>query len=506
MKILSAAQIREADAFTIEREKLAPGELMERAASAFANWYTAHFTPEKETLIFCGPGNNGGDGLAVARLLYQRQYPVRIYLPETGSVPSADFNLNQERLPSEIPVQRFPKTAELPHFEKEKVRVIDALFGTGLNRPLSGLFAETIAFLNGLEAEIIAVDVPSGLFSDAATPHHAAVIKARYTISFEMPKLAFLLPESSELVGEWETVAIGLNPEFMHAVRTPYHFTTAAAAATLFRPRSRFSHKGTFGHALLMAGSYGKMGAAVLTAKACLRGGVGLLSVAIPKCGYEIMQIAAPEAIVLPHFSKDHLTEFPADVNKYAAIGMGPGIGQHRETKQLLAGLVNHPEAKLVLDADALNLLAADKELLSKLPPETILTPHPKEFERLTESAKDDFNRLELLGEFCERYRCYVVLKGAYSCIGTPSGNYYFNSTGNPGMATGGSGDALTGIITALRAQGYPAEDACLLGVYVHGLAGDLAKADKGETALIAGDIIEYLGKAFQTLEKTGEK
>ncbi|KAA9331953.1 NAD(P)H-hydrate dehydratase [Adhaeribacter soli] len=500
MKILTAAQLREADAFTIEREKLGPGELMERAATAFVNWYTAHFTSEKETLIFCGPGNNGGDGLAIARLLHQQQYPVRVFLPETGSSFSADFSLNLERLPPEIPVQRYESLSGLPHFEKEKSRFIDALFGTGLNRPLTGLYAETIAFLNASGIEIIAVDVPSGLFTDSPSPEDAPIIQATYTVSFEMPKLAFLLPKTGEFAGDWQTVPIGLNQEFIHAERTPYHFTTEEAVSKIFRSRPKFSHKGTFGHALLMAGSYGKMGAAVLTAQACLRSGVGLLSVAIPECGYQILQISAPEAMVLPDPSESHLTEFPADLQKYSAIGIGPGIGQQRETRQLLSGLLDHAEAKLILDADALNLLAADKKLLNKLPPETILTPHPKEFERLAGSATDDFQRLELLREFCERYRCYVVLKGAYSCIGTPSGNFYFNSTGNPGMATGGSGDALTGIITALRAQHYPPEEACILGVYLHGLAGDLAKAEKGETALIAGDIIAYLGKAFQRI------
>lgn len=502
MKILTAAQIRKADAYTIEKEKLKAGELMERAALAFVNWFVSTFDREKEIAIFCGPGNNGGDGLAIARLLHNRHFTVRIFLPETDKDFSEDFKLNLGRLPDIIPLLRYKTIAEIPPQNPENTRVIDALFGTGLNRPLTGIYADTIEFLNKSGAEIIAVDIPSGLFTDSPTPEKAAVIKAKYTLSFELPKLAFLLPHSGEFAGHWETAAIGLNADFLASVSTPYFFTETKAVKKLWKPRQKFSHKGTFGHVLLLAGSYGKMGAAVLAARACLHSGVGLLSLAIPETGYTIMQISVPEAMVMPDDSGKFLSKLPEDLEKYSAIGIGPGIGQHEETRKVLSDLIEKAsDVPLVLDADALYLLSSDKNLLKKLHPDTILTPHPKEFERLTEAAKDDFHRLELLQEFCKSNRCYVVLKGAYSCIGTPSGNLHFNPTGNPGMATGGSGDALTGIITALRAQKYSAEEACIISVYVHGLAGDIAKAAKGETALIASDIIEHLGLAFQELE-----
>jgi NAD(P)H-hydrate epimerase len=500
MKILSAAQMREADAFTIEREKLAAGELMERASQAFANWYTTCFKPGKEAFIFCGPGNNGGDGLAIARLLHDQDYEVRTFFPQSDSAFSEDFKLNLERLPDAITRVPYSLVAELEDLDLKNARIIDALFGTGINRPVTGIYAETINFLNNAQAEIIAVDVPSGLFADAPTPENSAVIKATYTVSFELPKLAFFLPRSGEFAGHWETLKIGLNNTFLESVVTRHFYTTPEIIKSRWKPRTKFSHKGTFGHALLLAGSYGKIGAAILAANACLRSGVGLLSVALPEVGYAIMQTTTPEAMVLPDKKPENLSVMPAELEKYAAIGIGPGIGQHADTKKMVAELLEKVNVPLVLDADALNILAADKNLLQKLSPETILTPHPKEFERLTESAKDDFHRLEQLQEFCEKYRCYVVMKGAYTCIGTPAGNLYFNPTGNPGMATGGSGDVLTGIITGLRAQKYSAEDACLIGVYAHGLAGDIAENKKSETALIASDIIENLGNAFLEL------
>ena len=501
MKILSAEQLREADAFTIDRENLAPGELMERAALSFTNWFEQHCTREKEIAIFCGPGNNGGDGLAIARLLNERDYLVRTFLPKTNSVFTPEFELNRDRLPQAIPVVNYQNPTELHHFHLGKTLIIDALFGTGLNRPLAGIYAETIEFLNALETEIISVDMPSGLYTNQPTPANAAVIQATKMVTFASPKLAFLLPQNQRFTGEMHTVYIGLSISFIASLHSPYHFTEADSVRSLWKPRPVFGHKGTFGHALLLAGSYGKAGAAVLTVRACLRSGAGLVSVSLPKAAYQIMQISAPEAMVIADASETNLTQLPAELEKYSAIGIGPGIGQAPETKKLLAELLEKTPAPLVLDADALNILSADKALLDLLPPETILTPHPKEFERITRPVSDDFERLDLLREFCEQYRCYVVLKGAYSCVGTPSGNLYFNSTGNAGMATGGSGDALTGIITALRAQRYSAEDACILGVYIHGLAGDFVKERRGETALIASDIIENLGLAFRTLE-----
>ncbi len=502
MKILSAAQLREADAFTIDRENLGPGELMERAALAFTQWFETHCGREKEVAIFCGPGNNGGDGLAIARLLNERNYLVSTFLPQTDSTFSEDFNLNLERLPDLVPVIRFQNLKDLETQSLGNTCIIDALFGTGLNRPLSGLYAETIRFLNELQPEIISIDVPSGLYTDSAAPPEAAIIKASQTVTFSSPKLAFLLPQNQVFVGEMNVVPIGLNIGFMAGVHAQHYFTEVELIKEKWQTRPKFAHKGNFGHGLLLAGSYGKMGAAVLATRACLRSGIGLCSVSIPGSGYNILQISAPEAMVMPDENEVQLATLPPDLDKYAAIGIGPGLGQAPETIKMVAELLKKVTVPLIMDADALNILSLDKNLLPKLPPETILTPHPKEFERLTRPVTDDFERLELLREFCEQNRCYVVLKGAYSCIGTPSGNLFFNSTGNSGMATGGSGDVLTGIITALRAQRYAAEDACILGVYIHGLAGDLAKEKKGETALIASDIIENLGLAFKKLEE----
>lgn len=502
MEILSTTQLREAEAYTINRENLALGELMERAASTFANWFEHHCPRGKEVAIFCGPGNNGGDGLAIARLLNERNFLVRIFLPETTNHYSEEFQLNLKRLPSAVPVIRFKEIKELTRYHLAKALVVDALFGTGLNRPLTGLFAETIQFLNQLAVEIISVDIPSGLFADGPTPTEAAIIEASQTVTFSCPKLAFLLPQNQVFVGKFHTVLIGMSIAFVATLHSKYHFLVPESIKPKWRPRPKFAHKGTFGHALLLAGSYGKIGAAVLATRACLRSGAGLVSVALPKTGYQIMQISAPEAMVQPDPDETVLTTLPPELEKYTAIGIGPGLGQASETCDMVASLLKAPVAPMVIDADGLNLLAAHKDLLNLLPPGTILTPHPKEFERLTRPVTDDFERLEVLREFCAQYRCYVLLKGAYSCLGTPGGNLYFNSTGNAGMATGGSGDVLTGIITALLAQQYPPEDAALLGMYLHGLAGDLAKEKLGETALIASDITENLGSAFLTMEQ----
>ena len=501
MKILSAQQTREADAQTIREENIASEELMERAARAFVGWFENKFTPERPVCIFCGPGNNGGDGLAVARLLHQRLFDVQLYLVNDGSQTSRDFQLNLERLPHEVPIFHISKN-DLPAIP-EKARIIDALFGTGLSRPVTGLYADVINWLNEHSSCTVAIDVPSGLYADKQTSAEGAIVRADYTVSFELPKLALFLPQHEQYVGDWHTVPIGLSPVYLTEAKSNFNFVTQKEVRHLLKPRTKFSHKGTYGHALLFCGGYGKIGAAVLAARASLRSGVGLLTVQAPAIGYDVLQTAVPEAMLIPDSNRKHLSRLPEHMDKFTAIGIGPGIGTERITKTLLGQLLATTDAPLIIDADAINLIASSDKLKAQLPRgRVIFTPHPKEFERLVCQSNNEYERLEELREFCRVYQCYMVLKGSHSAIATPDGEIYFNTTGNPGMATGGTGDVLTGILTALVAQGYTLKDACLLGVYLHGLAGDLAKEKVGEIALIASDVIQYLPQAFQQLNR----
>ncbi|WP_242922086.1 NAD(P)H-hydrate dehydratase [Pontibacter liquoris] len=501
MKLLSAAQTREADAFTIREEGISSLDLMERAAKAFACWFENKFQPTQEVLLCCGPGNNGGDGLAVARLLHQRGYPVQVYLVGDTTSASADFKANRARLPEQIKQQPLTEEKQLPNIPPHAC-VIDALFGTGLNRPVTGLYAALIRHLNESNATITAIDLPSGLYTDSQTPQEGAVIQATYTISFQLPKLAFLLPQHEAFVGEWHVVPIGLSEKFIAEADTRYYLTMQEDVQQLLKPRKRFSHKGTYGHALLLAGSFGKMGACVLASRSCLRAGVGLLTVHTPAAGYDILQTAVPEAMTLVDQNRRHLSHLPQDLDKYNVVGSGPGLGTERATKTAIGQLLATSGQYLVIDADAINIIGSSEKLKAQLPRnKVIFTPHPKEFERLVGKSNNDYDRLQDMLEFCREYACYVVLKGSNTAIGTPDGNLYFNSTGNAGMATGGTGDVLTGIITALVAQHYTLEEACRLGVYVHGLAGDLALKTVGDVGMIASDVIDHLPAAFLQLQ-----
>jgi len=504
MKILTAAQIREADRQTILEEQIASVDLMERAAQAFTNWFTSNFALQnKSILILCGPGNNGGDGLAVARLLHQKNVTVTVWIVAPEEKYSADFIQNQHCLPAEIPVENLT-TDTIPQTDSFDF-ILDGLLGTGLSRPVTGIFAAVIKQINNSPAGIIAIDIPSGLFSEQPQDSSTLIVQADYTCSFELPKLAFFLPQNAPYVGTWHVEPIGLSPTYLQSAETDKHLITPALIKSFLKKRGRFSHKGTYGHALLLAGSYGKIGAAVLASRACLRSGVGLLSVACPQVGYAILQTSVPEAMTIPDNNPKHISQLP-DLSVYQAIGAGPGLDKAPETRDIIRKLLTETPVPLILDADALNILSENETMLAQLPKNTILTPHPKEFERLAGPAADDYQRLALLQQFCHKYTCYVVLKGGHTCIGTPEGNLYFNDTGNPGMATGGTGDVLTGIITSLVAQKYSALEACLLGVYMHGLAGDIVKTRIGEIALLASDLIETLGEAFLQLEPNRSK
>ena len=379
--------------------------------------------------------------------------------------------------------------------------VIDGLFGSGLNRPLTGGFAAVVDYINKSDAHVVSIDIPSGLFGeDNRGNDREAIVKANLTLTFEFPKLAFFLAENAPYVGEWKTLEIGLHPDVIERTETPYTMVTEEDISYVIQPRDRFAHKGTFGHALLIAGSKGKMGAAILAAKACLRSGAGLLTVHIPQRGEGVFQTNFPEAMLSFDTNVDFFSSVP-ELSPYNAIGVGPGMGQHMESGAAIERILQTNSKPMVIDADAINLLATNKSLISRIPERSILTPHPKEFDRIAGESASGYERLMKAKAFAVENHLIVVLKGAYTAICTTAGNIYFNSCGNPGMATAGSGDVLTGIILGLLAQGYEPETAAVMGVFIHGTAGDLAAIYQSEESLIASDIIDMLGKAFKQVK-----
>lgn len=490
MKILSTEQIREADRYTIQNEPVSSVDLMERAATQVTQWLLARLGKNASVKIFCGMGNNGGDGLVVARQLYQKGFEPKVFMVGVAGRMSPDCEANFQRLQKECVITpTFICAAEdFPVIAGEDV-VIDALFGSGLNRPLEGLAAELINYLNQQQAIRVAIDIPSGLFADRPSPADA-VFRADYTLTFQTPKLAFFMPENDPYVGQMEVLDIKLHPKFLLEVETNNFLVDRRLIKPILHHRPKYSHKGTYGHALLVAGSEGKTGAAILGAKSCLRTGVGLLSVKLPQSAWTPLQAALPEAMV---HTSDKLDAFNA-------IGVGPGLGTDDDAQRSVRQLLQNAQVPMVMDADALNILSEHKTWLSFLPAKAILTPHPKEFERLFGKTSNAFERLELLREMAAKHNIIIVLKGANTVVAMPNGSVFFNSTGNPGMATAGSGDVLTGMILSLLAQRYTPEEAAVLGVYLHGLAGDLAASAIGQEALIASDITEHIGKAYLSL------
>ena len=498
MKILPVDKIREADAFTIRTEPIAGIDLMERAATACYYWLIDHLGHDREICVAAGTGNNGGDGFAIARLLRAKGFSVSAVLSGDPGKLSPDCKINYERWVSD-PGCRMQDAGEWA--PGRECVIIDALFGSGLARQVEGESARLIRKINDSGALVISIDVPSGLFCDQTVMDRKdpAVVKADHTLTFSPPKLAFMFPENDVFAGNWVLLDIGLSEEYINGAETKNYFIDSQDINSILKRRTKFQHKGHFGHALLVCGGKGKMGAAVLAARGCLRAGAGLTTVRVPEAGAAILQTAVPEAMITIDPDPANFTEIP-DLAPYTAIAAGPGIGTSQRTQTALKGLIQASPGPVIFDADALNILSENKTWLSFIPKGSVLTPHPKEFERLAGKTANDFVRNDRQRELSFKFSCYVVLKGANTAITTPSGDCYFNSTGNPGMATGGSGDVLTGIIAGLMAQGYTPLHATLAGVYLHGLAGDLAAADNGMEALIAGDIVNYLGKAFQSV------
>jgi len=496
LKILSTNQIKELDRATIFKQGITSVELMERAATEVVNWITERYETGSTFKVFCGPGNNGGDGLAIARLLLKRKYKAQVYVLNSEKT-TTDFKINLERLSSICTINYVTTIKDLSVLFPNDL-IIDAIFGSGLNKEVEGLYAQVIDVINSSNATVIAVDIASGLFADRPQ-ERKCIIKPTYTLSFQLPKLAFMAPENGEYVGEWYLLDIGLDPEYIKEAETTYYYLDEGYAKATVKPRKKFSHKNSYGKALIIAGQYGMIGAAVLASKACLKNGAGLCVTYIPKCGYGILQLAVPENMCVVDENFEFITDIP-DISSFTAIGIGPGIGQAEETKDALVKLFTTATIPLVIDADALNIIGSDKSLLEIIPKGSVLTPHQGELTRLVGKAENHFERLEQIKALAKIIEGAVILKGAHTAIATPEGVVYFNSTGNPGMATAGSGDVLTGIITSLIAQGYNTIDAAKLGVYIHGAAGDFAAERLTEHCVSATDIINNIPKFYKSI------
>lgn len=502
IKILPIEKVREGDHYTIENEPIASINLMERAAKRLSSWINKNIKTATKINIVCGPGNNGGDGLALARSLADKDYQTEVFLynPKDQLSPDNETNLNRLRRIKEVTINIIKTESDLPTFGENEV-IIDALFGSGLTREVTGLPAKIIDRINSSRNYIISIDAPSGLFPDKSSSKKGnAIVNADYTLTFQFPKLGFMFADNARYMGKWEVLNIRIHDDFVDNAETNSFYLQTEDIQGIIKSRQKFSHKGHFGHALLVSGAYGKMGAAVLASRACLRTGAGLLTTHIPKVGYNILQTTVPEAMTSLDTSEEIFTEIK-DLQHYQAIGIGPGIGTDPQTQSGLKLLIQNSSNPMLFDADALNILAKNKTWIPFIPKNSIFTPHPKEFERLAGKSSNDFEQLDKQREFSLKNGMYVILKGAHTCITTPQGNAYFNSTGNPGMATAGAGDVLTGIILGLLSQNYTPLDACLIGVYLHGLAGDVAAEEQGWESLIASDIIEHLGTAYNQLK-----
>lgn len=502
IKIPTTRQFNELDQQTIADEQISSYDLMERAAAALTERIT-HLWPQhdKDFIVFAGPGNNGGDALAVARQLSDKGYKVEAYLFNISGQLSEDCETNRHRL-SECDQVKFTEVTaqfEPPQLNAGKI-VIDGLFGTGLKSPLTGGFASLVKFINHAATNVIAIDIPSGLMSDGSSHSlRDAIVHANYTFTFQLPKLAMLFAENQQFIGHLQIVDINLSAQAISALPATTAILEEADILERLRARNPFGHKGVFGHALLIAGKYGMAGAAILAARSCLRSGVGKLTIHTPHINNSILQIAVPEAI-LDHDVADNIFTTPFDTKPYNAMAIGPGIGCDHLTAIAFIEQVKQARIPLIIDADGINILGDHQGWINEVPENSILTPHPGELFRLIQRQTDSFTALSEAQNIARKHHIYIVLKGHRTAICTPQGQAYFNVTGNSGMATAGSGDVLTGLLLGLLAQGYDPEAACIIGVYLHGLAGDVAARELGEDSMLASDIVRHLPEAFRQL------
>ena len=502
MKILSAAQIKKADSHAIEEEPISSIDLMERASATFTHKFTSMWKNDTPVKVFAGSGNNGGDALAVARLLCNMGYKVDVFLFNTNGKLSLDCSANLERLRNQniAEITEITTSFNPPPLTAEDV-VIDGLFGTGISRPLTGGFASVVKYINSQPSTVVSIDVPSGLMCEDNTYNVMShVIKADYTFTFQYPKLAFFFAENACHTGEWDVLDIGIKTPDSEDFHTCYNLTEEGLISTMLKTRPKFAHKGTMGHALLIAGQKNMAGAAILAAKACLRAGVGKLTLHTPEINAQPILAALPETVLHTENKTEHFSN-PFDATPFDAMGIGPGIGTDERTAQAFIEQIRLTTSPIIIDADAINILSRHIGWIQQLPQNSILTPHKKELAGLIGATRNSYEELQKTRELAMRQHIYILIKGAFSIIVTPEGHCHINPTGNPGMATAGSGDVLTGIILSLLAQGYTSEAASLTGAYLHGLAGDIAAEALCEESLIASDIINHLHSAFKKIK-----
>ena len=500
MKIFSNQQFYKADAITIENQKMQSVDLMEHAATLCFNWLHEKLNGAQVAIhVFCGIGNNGGDGLVMARLLLIHGYHVNVYIANFTDKRSPDFLINYnliKEVSNEWPTL-MTSEEDLPKLNNEDI-IIDALFGIGLNRPPEGWVKNLILHINKSEAFVLAIDIPSGLYSNKKIEDKEAIVIADHTLTFQAPKLAFFLPETAEFCLSFDVLDIGLDQDFLNSESPIARLFDKYEAQELYKPRNKFDHKGNYGHCLVVGGSYGKIGATILASKAALKIGAGMLTAFVPKCGYSILQSSLLEAMVITDNSNNFIESI--DINfTPSAIGIGMGMGTDKKTVLAFKNFLLNTKSPLVLDADALNCISENKELLKSIPKDSILTPHPGELKRLIGDWEDDFQKIEMAKNFSEKHQIVILIKGANTII-VDKREIYINVTGNPGMATAGSGDVLAGILTGLLSQGYLPLEAALFGVYIHGSAGDIASEHLGFEAILASDIIDTIGAAYLNL------
>ena len=503
MKIFTSAQIHELDNYTIEHEPIKSIDLMERAAKTLTEAIVERWAVSVPIVVFAGPGNNGGDALAVARMLTERGYQVKTFLFNISGRLSADCAENKRRL-SEVKKAKNLFTEVTLEFDPPQLErgilVVDGLFGSGLNKPLSGGFASLVKYINASHAEVVSIDMPSGLMTEDNTYNvRTNIVRADLTLTLGQKKLAMLFAENQQYIGELRVLDIRLSREGIKKIDSQYTMLEEDDVRQLLLPRDPFAHKGTMGNALVIAGSYGMAGAAILATEACLRSGVGKVTCHSPRKNVTIMQTAVPEAVLQIDREETTFSE-AVDTEDFQAVGIGPGLGQTEQTAVAIISQIRRTQCPLVCDADAINVLSTHRAWMQQLPKDIIMTPHPKEFDRLEGHSADSFERLSKARDLAQRLQAYVILKGHRTALCCPDGHIVFNTTGNAGMATGGSGDVLTGILTGLLARGYNRYEACVVGMYLHGLAGDIAARELGEESLIAHDLIRYLPKAFLRL------
>lgn len=499
MKILNVTQLKECDQYTIKNQPIFSINLMEKSGKISSDWLLKNTESSQSFVIFCGNGNNGGDGLVIARLLSNAHRKVKVYINKDRKL-AKDTEINFQRLPNTLLV------FDYQDFHKDHITthdiIVDAIFGIGLNKRLNGFWANIVNDVNELKNKRIAIDIPSGISPDVVSDDNN-IFKADDTLSFQFYKKSFLHPETGVFCGKIHILNTDLSQDYISNVETYQRVISLALIKSIYKIKTPFSHKGHFGKAILVGGSYGKSGAIVLSAKAALRSGAGLTLAMAPEVLYQSLSTSLPEAIFKP--SGDKNVDF-IDFIDDGTYGIGPGLGQNELAFKALEDFLKLINSPIVLDADALNILSERKSMISWIPVNTIITPHPKEFDRLFGKTNNSFQRLELAIEKAKNYHIHIVLKDTHTQIITPEGKVYYNNTGNSGLAKGGSGDVLTGIITSLLAQHYTPEEAAILGVWLHGKSADFALEKHSKESLLSSDVIDNIGKTFKFLEKLTTK